>query len=68
MRPLSYIKTIRDWKGRGGPLGYRLQFQDKQKLYLEFSESNFGRAGEPAADTPGVVNIRAGDSQRTDLC
>jgi hypothetical protein len=40
MRLLSHIKAIRDWKGRGGPLGYRLQFQDKQKLYLEFSVSN----------------------------
>jgi len=40
MRPVSDIAAIRDWRGKGGPLGYRLQFQDKQKLYLEFSVSN----------------------------
>ena len=40
MRPLANIASIREWRGRGGPLGYRLQFQDKQKLYLEFSLSN----------------------------
>lgn len=39
-RPLADIASIRDWRGRGGQLGYRLQFQDKQKLYLEFSVSN----------------------------
>jgi hypothetical protein len=40
MRPLADIASIREWRGRGGPLGYRLQFQNKQKLYLEFSLSN----------------------------
>jgi hypothetical protein len=39
-RPLADIASIREWNGKGGPLGYRLQFQDKQKLYLEFSVSN----------------------------
>jgi hypothetical protein len=40
MRPFSDIVAIRDWKGKGGPLGYRLVLQDRQKLYLEFSVSN----------------------------
>ena len=40
MRPLADIASIRDWKGKGGQLGYRLQLQDRQKLYLEFSVSN----------------------------
>jgi hypothetical protein len=40
MRPLADIASIREWRGRGGPLGYLLQFQDKSKLYLEFSVSN----------------------------
>lgn len=40
MRPLNDISSIRDWRGKGGSLGYRLQFQDSQKLYLEFSVSN----------------------------
>ena len=39
-RPLADIASIRDWRGRGGQLGYRLQFQDGRKLYLEFSVSN----------------------------
>jgi hypothetical protein len=39
-RPVADIASIREWKGKGGPLGYRLQFQDRQKLYLEFSVSN----------------------------
>jgi hypothetical protein len=40
MRPLGDIADIRGWLGKGGPLGYRLLFQDRQKLYLEFSVSN----------------------------
>jgi hypothetical protein len=39
-RPISDIASIREWKGRGGPLGCLLRLQDKQKLYLEFSVSN----------------------------
>ena len=40
MRPVSDIAAIRDWRGKGGPLGYRLVLQDGRKLYLEFSVSN----------------------------
>jgi hypothetical protein len=40
MRALVDMAAIRDWKGKGEQLGYRLLFQDKQKLYLEFSVSN----------------------------
>lgn len=39
-RPLAHIVSIRDWRGRGGNLGYLLQFQDRQKLYLEYSVTN----------------------------
>lgn len=34
------ITSIRDWKGKGGSLGYRLKCEDRGKLYLEFSVSN----------------------------
>jgi hypothetical protein len=37
---LTEIMSIREWKGRGGPVGYRLQSQDGEKLYLESSVSN----------------------------
>ena len=40
MRPLPDIREVREWRGRGGPLGYRLLFRDKQRVYLEYSVSN----------------------------
>lgn len=40
MRPLGDIASIREWRGKGGPLGYRLVLHDREKLYLEFSVSN----------------------------
>ena len=50
--------------GGRGPVGYRLQFQDNQKLYLEFSVSNsVALVNRLRADR----NLRAADSQRTDL-
>ena len=40
VRALADITLIREWRGKGGSIGYRLRFQDRQKLYLEFSVSN----------------------------
>lgn len=40
IRVVTDIEAIRAWRGRGGPLGYRLLFRDRQKLYIEFSVSN----------------------------
>ncbi len=40
VRSVADITLIHEWRGKGGALGYRLQFQDRQKLYLEFSVSN----------------------------
>jgi hypothetical protein len=37
---LTDIVSLREWKGRGGPVGYRLQSRDGNKLYLEHSVSN----------------------------
>jgi len=39
-RDLSEITDIRDWRGRGGSLGYRLSFRDGKVFYLEYSVSN----------------------------
>jgi hypothetical protein len=52
-RPLADISSIREWRGKGGPLGYRLQLRDKQKLYLAFSVSNsIALANRLRADPP----------------
>jgi hypothetical protein len=59
--PISHPSGTR---GGRGPVGYRLQFQDNQKLYLEFSVSNsVALVNRLRADR----NLRAADSQRTDL-
>lgn len=39
-RELSDIAAVRDWRGRGGPFGYRLIFRDGTKAYQEYSVSN----------------------------
>ena len=40
MRPLTEIAQVKEWRGRGGPLGYRLVFRDGWKVYLEYSVAN----------------------------
>jgi hypothetical protein len=40
MRPLEDIAQVKEWRGRGGPIGYRLVFQDGAKAYLEHSVAN----------------------------
>ena len=42
----SEIADIGEWRGRVGVLGYRLQFRDGGKLYLEYGVSNSGAAAE----------------------
>ena len=45
-RDLSEIAQVRQWRGRGGPLGYRLDFRDGAKAYLDYSVSNATALGE----------------------
>jgi hypothetical protein len=40
VRPLEEIAQVEEWRGRGGPLGYRLVFRDGGKVYLEYSVAN----------------------------
>jgi hypothetical protein len=40
MRLLQDLAQVKGWSGRGGPMGYRLVFQDGGKLYLENSVTN----------------------------
>jgi hypothetical protein len=39
-RDLSEIADLNVWRGRGGPLGYRLHFRDGGKIYLQYAVSN----------------------------
>jgi hypothetical protein len=34
------IAQVKEWRGRGGPIGYRLVFRDGWKVYLEYSVAN----------------------------
>jgi hypothetical protein len=45
-RPLSQIAAVRDWRGRGGALGYRIVFQDRGKVYLSYAVTNAAQVGE----------------------
>jgi hypothetical protein len=45
-RALSEIADLGKWRGRGGPLGYRFQFRDGQKVYLQYGVSNSVAAAE----------------------
>jgi hypothetical protein len=40
IRPLADLAQVNEWRGRGGPLGYRLVFHDGGKVYLEYSVAN----------------------------
>jgi len=39
-RHLAEIAEVGEWRGRGGPLGYRLKFRDGAKFYLQNGVSN----------------------------
>ena len=39
-RALSEIAGLREWKGRGGPFGYRITFRDGKKIYLQYGIPN----------------------------
>jgi len=43
---LSEIADLREWQGRGGPLGYRIGFRDGKKIYLQYGVSNSVAAAE----------------------
>jgi hypothetical protein len=45
-RDLSEIADLREWRGRGGPLGFRLCFRDGQKVYLQYGVVNAAAAAE----------------------
>lgn len=40
VRPLADLVQVKEWRGRGGPIGYRLVFRDGGKVYLEYSVGN----------------------------
>ena len=40
VRPLQDLGQITLWRGRSGPIGYRLVFRDGAKVYLDFSVAN----------------------------
>jgi hypothetical protein len=39
-RAVSEIAYLREWRGRGGALGYRIGFLDRQKIYLQYGVTN----------------------------
>ena len=43
---LSELSHLREWQGRGGPLGYRLRFRDGDRVYLQYGVSNSVAAAE----------------------
>jgi hypothetical protein len=45
-RDVSEIQEVGEWRGRGGPQGYKLKFRDRQKVYLHYSVSNAAAAAE----------------------
>jgi hypothetical protein len=40
VRSFAEIKQVKEWRGRGGLIGYRLSFRDGGKVYLEYSVAN----------------------------
>ena len=54
VRPLEDIAQVKEWSGRGGPIGYRLVFRDGWKVYLEYAVPNsITWADELRRDTEG---------------
>jgi hypothetical protein len=45
-RDRSEISEVDEWRGRGGPQGYKLKFRDGQKMYLHYSVTNAVAAAE----------------------
>jgi hypothetical protein len=46
-RRLAEIASISQWRGgRGGPLGYRIKFRDRTKIYVQYSVSGSALATE----------------------
>jgi hypothetical protein len=45
-RHLSEIAEVSEWRGRGGPLGYRVKFRDGAKFYLQNGVSNAAAVAE----------------------
>jgi hypothetical protein len=45
-KPLSQIAAVKEWRGRGGPQGYRIVFQDRGKVYLSYQVRNAAQVGE----------------------
>jgi hypothetical protein len=45
-KPISQIAAVKEWRGRGGPQGYRIVFQDRGKVYLSYAVTNAAQLGE----------------------
>jgi hypothetical protein len=45
-KTLSQIAAVKEWRGRGGPQGYRIVFQDRGKVYLSYGVTNAAQVGE----------------------
>ncbi len=54
-RALVEVADVRPWRGRRGPIGYRLSFRDGGKAYLEYSVSNARALGEQLQAHVGLV-------------
>src|SRR5579864_1675829 len=46
VRDLSAIQEVGEWTGRGGPLGFCIEFRDGAKLYLNYGVSNAAALAE----------------------
>ncbi len=46
IKQVEQIKSVRDWRGRGGVLGARIDFEKGGKVYLGYFVRNGGVAGE----------------------
>lgn len=62
---LSQVKDIRDWRGRRGPLGYRLVFDHGRRAYFELSIENSRTLAERLqADLASAAPILNADAKR----
>lgn len=53
-RHLSELKSLREWRGRNGWIGYRLRFRDGRKLYLEHAVTNSAAIASEIRATLGL--------------
>ena len=51
LRDVSEIVQMKDWRGRGGSMGYKIKFRDGAKIYLQFGTPNVTALGEAIRST-----------------